>query len=67
MHVILLMELKWTKIHIVVFKRDPVRRGHVILSVTFPNSGTRDARAMIFFLFCRFLGSRMSNKYESTL
>ena len=28
MHVILLMELKWTKIHTVVFKRDPVRQGH---------------------------------------
>ena len=67
MHVILFMELEWTKIHTVVFKRDPVRQGHVTLSVTFPNSGSRDARAMIFFLFHRFLGSRMSNTYESTL
>ena len=32
MHVILLMELKWTKIHTEVFKRDPVRQGHVTLS-----------------------------------
>ena len=30
------------------------------------NSGSSDARAMIF-LFRRFLGSQMSNKYESTL
>ena len=67
MHVILLMELKWTKIHTVVFKRDPVRQGHVTLNVTFPNSGSSDAKAMIFFLFRRFLGSPMSNKYESTL
>ena len=67
MHVILLMELEWTKIHTVVFKRDPVRQGHVTLSVTFPNSGSSDAGAMIFFLFRMFLGSRMSNKYESTL
>ena len=55
------------KIHTVVFKRDPVHQGHVTLSVTFPNSGFSDARAMIFFLFRMFLGSRMSNKYESTL
>ena len=67
MHVILLMELKWAKIHTVVFKRDPVRQGHVTLSVTFPNSGTRDARTMISFLFRWFLGSRMSNKYKSRL
>ena len=43
------MELKWTKIHTVVLKRDPMRQGHVTLSVTFPNSGSSDARAMIFF------------------
>ena len=67
MHVILLRELKWTKIHTVVFKSDPVRQGHVTLRVTFPNSGTSDARTMIFFLFPRFSGSRMSNKYKSTL
>ena len=54
MHVILLMELKWTKIHTVVFKRDPVRQGHVTLSVTFPNSGTSDARTMIIFCFVGF-------------
>ena len=67
MHVILLMELKWTEIHTVVFKRDPVRQCHVTLSVTFPNSGTSDARTMILFLFRWFLGSRMSNKYKSRL
>ena len=67
MHVISLMELKWTKIHTLVFKRDPVRQGHVTLSVTFPKSGTRDARTMIFFLFRWFLGSRMPNKYKSRL
>ena len=64
---ILLMKLKWTKIHTVAFKRDLVCQGHVTLSVTFPNSGTSGARAMIFFLFRRFLGSRMSDKYKFTL
>ena len=55
MYVSLLMELKWTKIHYTVaFKRDPVRQGHVTLSVTFPNSGSSDARAMIFFCFAGF-------------
>ena len=67
LYVILLIELKWTKIHTVAFKRDPVRQGHVTLSVTFLISGSSDARAMIFFLFRRFLGSWMSNKYNSTL
>ena len=51
----------------VTITRDLVCQGHVTMSVTFPNSGTSDARAMIFFLFRRFLGSRMSNKYKSTL
>ena len=44
------MELKWTKINTVVLKRDPVREGHMTLSVTFPNSGSSDARVMIFFV-----------------
>ena len=67
MYVILLMELKWTKIHTVAFKRDSVRQGHVTLSVTFLIFDSSDARAMIFFLFRRFLGSRMSNQYNSAL
>ena len=33
------------------------------LNVTFLISVSSDARAMIFFLFCMFLGSQMSNKY----
>ena len=67
MYVTLLTELKWTKIHTVAFKRDSVRQGHVTLNVTFLISDSSDAGAMIFFLFRRFLGSRMSNKYKSTL
>ena len=56
MHVILLMKLKWTKIHTVVLKRDPVRQGHVTLSVIFHNSGSSEARAMIFLRFVNFWG-----------
>ena len=49
------------------YQARPCMSSHVTLSVTFPNSGSSDARAMIFFLFRRFLGSQMSNKYNSTL
>ena len=35
---------------------DIARQGHATLSVTFLISSSRDARAMIFVLFCRFLG-----------
>ena len=33
--------------------------------MTFPNSGSSDARAMIFFLFRKFLGSRISHHWFS--
>ena len=54
MYVVLLTELKWTQIHTVSFKRDPVRQGHVTLNVTFLISGSSDARVMIFFCFAGF-------------
>ena len=56
MHAVLLMELKWTKIHTVVFKRDPVSQGHVTLNVTFLISDSRDSRAMIFFFVSQVFG-----------
>ena len=37
------------------------------MSVIFLNSGSSDARAMILSLFGKFSGSRVSNKYNSTL
>ena len=57
-YVILLMELKWMKIHTVAFKRDPVRQGHVTLNMTFLISDSSDARAMIFFCLAGFWGRR---------
>ena len=37
-------------------KRDPVRQGRVTLNVTFLISCS-NAKVMIFFLFCKFVGS----------
>ena len=46
------------KIHTVVFKRDPLRQGHVTLNVTFLIYGSSDARAMIFFFVSQVFGGR---------
>ena len=56
-----------TQQHLCMLKRDLVRQGHVTLNVSFLISCSNDTRAMIFFLFHKFLGSRMSNIYNSTL
>ena len=37
-------------------KRDLVCQGHVTLSVTFTNSGTSDAREIIFFFVSQVFG-----------
>ena len=61
------MGVKNVYFHTVNILRDLVRQeGHVTTSVTFRISCSIDARTMIFFLFCRFLGSGMSKIYIPT-
>ena len=51
MHGILLIELEWTTNHTVVFKRDPVRQGHVTLSVTLMHRVTLENYSVDFHPF----------------
>ena len=58
----LVKEFEKIKINIVTFMRD--LQGHPTSDLTFPISGPNKARAIGFFLFLRFFGSKNSKKIK---